>query len=76
MAIELIERIKARAYQIWEEHGRPEGRHDEHWRQAEEEHAGMMGDGTEEQNLDQPGHPERRITEAEVREAFATKSGS
>lgn len=31
---------------------------------------GVMGDGTEEQNLGQPGHPEARITEAEVKDAF------
>lgn len=28
------ERIRARAYEIWEREGRPEGREDEHWRQA------------------------------------------
>jgi hypothetical protein len=32
---------------------------------------GMMGDGTEEQNLDQPGDPAARITEEEVDAAFA-----
>ncbi|MFW8605523.1 DUF2934 domain-containing protein [Rhizobium leguminosarum] len=26
--------ISKRAYAIWEEHGRPHGRDDEHWRQA------------------------------------------
>ena len=31
---------------------------------------GVMGDGTEEQNLGQKGHPEARITEAEVKDAF------
>lgn len=31
---------------------------------------GVMGDGTEEQNLGQPGNPGARITEDEVREAF------
>lgn len=31
---------------------------------------GMMGDGTEEQNLNQPGDPSRRITEDEVKDAF------
>jgi hypothetical protein len=31
---------------------------------------GVMGDGTEEQNLGQPGHPEARISEAEVKDAF------
>jgi hypothetical protein len=29
--------IRERAYQIWVEEGRPEGRHDRHWRQAEAE---------------------------------------
>ena len=33
-------------------------------------HPGMLGDGTEEQNLDQPGDPSKRITEDEVDEAF------
>ena len=35
-----------------------------------EKHPGMMGDGTEEQNLGQKGDPSARITEAEVKEAF------
>ena len=34
-------------------------------------HPGMMGDGTEEQNLNQPGDPSKRITEDEVDEAFS-----
>ena len=38
--------------------------------QPAEKHAGMMGDGTEEQNLNQKGNPGARITEDEVREAF------
>ncbi len=33
-------------------------------------HPGMMGDGTEEQNLGQPGDPSKRITEDEVKDAF------
>jgi len=33
-------------------------------------HPGMMGDGTEEQNLGQEGDPTARITEDEVVEAF------
>ncbi|MBS0333719.1 MAG: hypothetical protein JSS35_13205 [Proteobacteria bacterium] len=40
-------------------------------------HPGMMGDGTEEQNLNQKGDPSARITEAEVKEAFKDQeSGS
>lgn len=31
---------------------------------------GVLGDGTEEQNLGQPGDPSKRITEDEVDEAF------
>ena len=31
------ERIRERAYQIWESEGRPSDRHDEHWRRAEVE---------------------------------------
>jgi hypothetical protein len=33
-------------------------------------HLGMMGDGTEEQNLGQPGDPEKRIKQDEVDAAF------
>ena len=33
----LADRIRHRAYQIWEESGRPEGGHTEHWLQAERE---------------------------------------
>ncbi|CAN5179655.1 hypothetical protein BH09PSE1_BH09PSE1_22570 [soil metagenome] len=35
---------------------------------------GVLGDGTEEQNLGQPGDPSKRITEDEVDEAFGDKS--
>ena len=31
------ERIKVRAHQLWEAEGKPHGRHDDHWRRAEEE---------------------------------------
>jgi len=40
---------------------------------AKDPHPGMMGDGTEEQNLNQKGDPSARITEAEVKEAFGGK---
>jgi ElaB/YqjD/DUF883 family membrane-anchored ribosome-binding protein len=36
----------------------------------------MMGDGTEEQNLNQTGDPSARITEAEVDQAFAARHES
>ena len=36
-------------------------------------HPGMMGDGTEEQNLNQTGDPSARVTEEDVKEAFKTE---
>lgn len=33
----LAEEIKARAYQIWQQQGCPEGLEEQHWRQAERE---------------------------------------
>lgn len=41
---------------------------------AKDPHPGMMGDGTEEQSLDQKGDPSKRITEDEARDAFADKA--
>lgn len=43
---------------------------------TEDPHPGMMGDGTEEQNLRQKGHPENRIRRDEVEEAFGGDKGS
>jgi Protein of unknown function (DUF2934) len=37
MAIDILQRIRERSYQIWEQEGRPEGRHLDHWLQAEHE---------------------------------------
>lgn len=36
-------------------------------------HTGMLGDGTEEQNLNQRGQPEARINQDEVQDAFGQK---
>jgi hypothetical protein len=33
-------RVQDRAYALWEQEGRPHGRHEEHWRQAEQEAGG------------------------------------
>lgn len=43
---------------------------DPHTEKKVDPHPGMMGDGTEEQNLNQKGDPSARITEDEVKEAF------
>jgi Protein of unknown function (DUF2934) len=37
MSDERVERIKQRAHELWEQEGRPEGRHSEHWEQATRE---------------------------------------
>ena len=50
MPTDTEEKVRARAHQIWEREGRPDGRHDEHWAQARheienEEAAAAAGDG-------------------------------
>ncbi len=37
---------------------------------------GVLGDQTEEQNLNQPGNPDARITEDEAQEAFDSDKNS
>jgi hypothetical protein len=42
------DRVRQRAHEIWEREGRPEGRHEEHWKQAMDEisaEAGGMAPG-------------------------------
>ena len=39
-------------------------------KQTSADHPGMMGDGTEEQNLGQPGNPAARVTKKDVDAAF------
>jgi hypothetical protein len=39
--------LRERAYKIWEDEGRSDGSHEDHWRRAEEQHQaseGMSGD--------------------------------
>ena len=42
-------------------------------KKSADKHTGMMGDGTEEQNLNQPGTPGARIEQDEVTAAFEKK---
>jgi hypothetical protein len=37
MAADILRRIRERSYQIWEQEGRPAGRHLDHWLRAEQE---------------------------------------
>lgn len=39
------ERVKARAYEIWDQEGRPEGKRDEHWYRAAKEIADQAREG-------------------------------
>jgi hypothetical protein len=43
------ERVRRRAHQIWEEEGRPEGKHAEHWQKA------VLDDERRDQDPDQMG---------------------
>ena len=49
------QRIRERAYQIWEEAGRPEGKAAEHWRQAEADVAAREGELEAEIELESEG---------------------
>jgi hypothetical protein len=42
-------------------------------KQTEIAHPGMMGDGTEEQNLNERGNPEARLKKTDVDAAFSKK---
>jgi hypothetical protein len=46
-------RIREHAYSIWERQGRPDGKHDEHWAEAEHEisHSGDEIEGDDLPNL-------------------------
>jgi len=49
------ERLRERAYAIWEEEGRPHGRHEEHWARATQEAAAAIRDVNRETRLRRPG---------------------
>ena len=44
--------LRERAYSLWEEEGRPDGRQQDHWRQAEEEFAARNMNGFSDQHAD------------------------
>ena len=63
-----LERIRSRAYEIWEAEGSVEGRHEDHWRQAEHEimHDKDLIDGDDMPNLDAIREAARQRTDAFV----------
>ena len=52
----------------------PKNTHKDAGKKTATPHPGMMGDGTEEQNLDQRGNPGARIEEDELDAAFGNKA--
>ncbi len=46
MPLDHDERIRQRAYEIWEREGRPHGRDEEHWRMAVDELVDEVGDAS------------------------------
>ncbi|QQP91122.1 DUF2934 domain-containing protein [Skermanella sp. TT6] len=40
-----IDRVRQRAYEIWQQEGQPEGKQQEHWEQAMREVGGGQGEG-------------------------------
>ena len=66
--------IARRAFEIWERNGRPEGRDQEHWDQAEKEVSEQMTRKPAQRNSGSP--PAAPETETEVYKAPGKKSRS
>ena len=72
MGSETESRIRARAYLLWEESGRPDGMEHEHWVQAEREIAGDTDSTKAPQSRTPPAPP---AEEAPKKRAAKPKSG-
>jgi hypothetical protein len=59
------QRQRERAYGIWESEGRPEGRHEDHWKRAEEQH-----------ELTEQGSDDVTKVNQQTDDAFAHEAGS
>ncbi|MBB5574243.1 DUF2934 domain-containing protein [Rhizobium paranaense] len=71
---DLEKEIRERAYSIWENEGRPEGRHLEHWERAEKQINGEFHlDKTEIEGDDVPKLDAPREAAAEHTDAFLVK---
>jgi hypothetical protein len=53
--------VRLRAYRIWEDEGKPEGKHLDHWSRAETEVRGKDSAGPKEEN----SNPTGRLPEAD-----------
>jgi|APAra7269096613_1048513.scaffolds.fasta_scaffold08954_2 hypothetical protein len=70
-AADMTQRIRSRAYQIWEAEGSPSDRHDEHWLQAERE---ILHGQSELEGDDVPKLKALREAAREHTDAFITQS--
>ncbi|MBB3974735.1 DUF2934 domain-containing protein [Hansschlegelia beijingensis] len=62
-----IENIRERAHEIWLSEGRPEGRHDQHWAQAESElSGGSSWPSVSAAAVPPPEDPQSKANEAEA----------
>lgn len=66
------ERIRARAYQLWEAEGGPHGRDEEHWRRAEDE-IDAEGNASQRAFEDAIGTPTGADMAAEIEAASAVE---
>ncbi|TPJ72800.1 DUF2934 domain-containing protein [Mesorhizobium sp. B2-6-2] len=80
MATDKYERIKRRAYEIWQRGGEANGQDEEHWRQACEEIEREDNGLGEQPGAAMPGavtipagHPDRSAAEALARKALANR---
>lgn len=61
------ERIRQKAYELWEKEGRPEGRHEDHWRQASGDHDALTSPNPVGVNATLPPDPDTSaVADAEV----------
>ena len=67
MTNDLQQRIRERAYEIWENEGCPEGRGAEHWEQACAEFAEARSEADAEQGIQGQATPESGLQEAASR---------
>jgi len=75
-----LERIRARAYELWEQAGRPEGRDSEHWLEAERElsgqprtsHEGISDHPVKEEEERQEALPPRGQSNSKSQKPFAS----
>ena len=76
MASDRDERIRQRAFEIWQREGQPHGRHEEHWRMAAQEiDAEMGGASTGRGRRSANGAAEKKVTGRQAAAPGAGRAG-